>query len=135
MLRSFFLPLSSRLSSLRCGCSPSDGCSSRSSTETVFLKAARSLVHAALPPSARGRLLAPPPPVVFPTDTGDRSGDQKSRSTKPGRGKPETACYCTLYTKHTRTHTPQTHTQYQITGKKISFIISHMILQTFDISE
>lgn len=109
MLRSFFLPLSSRLSSLRCRCSPAAGCSSRSSTESVFLKDARSTAHAgeAPPRSARGSLLTPPPyppppapaaPAAgddddddaLPPEPGDGSGDQKSRCTEPGEQKPET---------------------------------------------
>lgn len=134
MLRSFFLPLSSRLSSLRWGCSPPAGCSSRSSTETVFLRAARSLAHAAPPPSARGRLLAPPPPpaVVLPPDTGDRSGDQKSRCTEPGREKPETpCCYWTpltpgqvqKYRNETLTRYFQTENIYLYTINNILFIL------------
>lgn len=115
MLRSFFLPRSSRLSSLRRRCSPLDGCSSRSSTETVFLKATRSLTHAGEDPSTStwGRLLAaappPPPPAVdaaLTVDPADGSGDQKSRCTEPGTEKPEkSCCYCTPTNTQTDTHT------------------------------
>lgn len=73
----FFLPLSSRLRSLR---------------------AARSAPHVAPPTCTRGGL-APRPAVAFSPDTGDGSGDQ-SRCTKPGAEKPETPV-----TTHTHTHT------------------------------
>lgn len=128
MFRSFFLPLSSRLSSLRCRCSPPPGCSSRSSVETVFLKAARSLAHAgeAPPPSARGRLLTPPPPpsplaaVTLPPDPGDRSGDQKSRCTEPGWQKPKTPA---VTVHHTQTECSHTHEGINDTNKKTNVTI------------
>lgn len=112
MLRSFFLPLSSRLSSLRCRCSA--GCSSRSSTETVFLKSGRLLAHAgeAPPSSAAGGLLAPPPPsplAAAPEPGSGGSGDQKSRCTVPGREKPETPA---VTEHHTRTES-SSHTRYK----------------------
>lgn len=81
-LHAFLRPLSSGLNSLRWCCSPPPNSNSWSSTETVFLSITRSPAHISAPPSGGGSFPAPPPAVHL--DTGERSGDHKSRCTVPG---------------------------------------------------
>lgn len=96
MLCSFFLPFFSRPNSVRCGCSSLSGCSSRSSTDTVFRKVARSAVPA---PAAATVLL----------HTGGGSGDQKSRCKEPGvrnqRCADVTGHHVNNLSQHTHAHT------------------------------